>query len=71
MNVKFFAYSPVAADGTFLDGRRGAVDTEPSIKVIDKGVTVNSGLKDQRVRVIRFNFTNDAELKAFLSEICQ
>ena len=71
MNVQFFNYSPVAADGTFLDGRRGAVETWPSIKVIDNGVTVNCGLRDQEVHVVRFNFTNDAELKAFLSGICQ
>ena len=71
MNVQFFDYSPVADDGTFLDGRPGAVETAPSIKVIDRGVTVNCGLKDQAVHVVRFNFNNNADLTAFLAEICQ
>ena len=70
MNVQFFDYSPVAPDGTFLDGRHGAVETAPSIRVIDKGITVNCGLEDQRVHVVRFNFNDNAELQAFLLEMC-
>ena len=70
MNVQVLDHAPVAPDGTFLDGRPGAVNVRPSIKVIDKGVTVNCGLQDETVHVIRFWFDNNAELKAFLSEMC-